>query len=124
MTRLRDADQFLRNITPNTGNVLFLLLMGANNTTIMSLQNFFYVFDSQSRDKKGLNNPNGQLVLLKFRYIFEIEKYVQVTYLEFKDKQRLYFQGQFIILRTEAVDLLSIFSIHQNSFRCKNYQNN
>ena len=90
----------------------------------MSLQNFFYVFDSQSRDKKGLNNPNGQLVLLQFRYIFEIEKYVQVTYLEFKDKQRLYFQGQFIILRTEAVDLLSIFSIHQNSFRCKNYQNN
>ena len=91
--------------------------MGANNTTIMSLQNFFYVFDSQSRDKKGLNNPNGQLVLLKFRYIFEIEKYVQVTYLEFKDKQRLYFQGQFIILRAEAVDLLSIFFYTPEQFQ-------
>ena len=54
----------------------------------MSLQNFFYVFDSHSRDERGLNIPNGRSILLKFRYIFEIEKYLQVVYLEFRDKQQ------------------------------------
>ena len=75
----------------------------------MSLQNFFYVFDSHSRDERGLNIPNGRSVLLKFRYIFEIEKYIQVAYLEFRDKQQMYFQAQFIRLKTEAIDMLSIF---------------
>ena len=75
----------------------------------MSLQNFFYVFDSHSRDERGLNIPNGRSVLLKFSYIFEIEKYIQVAYLEFRDKQQMYFQAQFIRLKTEAIDMLSIF---------------
>ena len=80
LARLRDGDPFLRNIILNSHNVLFLLFMGGN-TTIMSLQNFFYVFDSDIRDERGLNIPNGRSVLLKFRYIFEIEKYIQVAYL-------------------------------------------
>ena len=79
-------------------NVLFRLFMGGNTTAIMSLQNFFYVFDSHRRDERGLNIPNGRLVLLKFRYIFEIEKYIQASYLEFS-KQQMYFQVQFIRLR-------------------------
>ena len=98
--------------------------MGGNTTAIMSLQNFFYVFDSYSRDERGLNIPNGRSVLLKFRYIFEIEKYIQVAYLEFGDKQQMYFQAQFIRLRGEAIDISSIFSNHKNSIRSKNYQNN
>ena len=72
----------------------------------------------------GLNIPNGRSVLLKFRYIFEIEKYIQVVYLEFRDKQQTYFQAQFITLRAEAIDTLSIFPKHKNSIRRKNYQNN
>ena len=36
----------------------------------------------------------------------------------------MHFQAQFIILRTEAIDMLSIFSKHKNSIRRKNYQNN
>ena len=105
-------------------NVLFRLFMGGNTTAIMSLQNSFYVFDSHSRDERGLNIPNGRSVLLKFSYIFEIEKYIQVAYLEFRDKQQIYFQAQFVRLRTEAIDMLSIFSKHKNSIRRKNYQNN
>ena len=124
LARLRDDDPFLRNIIPGSDNVLFLLIMGGNTTAIMSLQNFFYVFDSHSRDERGLNIPNGRSVLLKFRYIFEIEKYIQVAYLEFRDKQQMYFQAQFIRLKTEAIDMLSIFSKHKNSIRRKNYQNN
>ena len=62
--------------------------------------------------------------MLKFRYIFEIKKYIQVAYLEFRDKQQMYFQAQFIRLKTEAIDMLSIFSKHKNSIRRKNYQKN
>ena len=104
-------------------NVLFRLFMGGNTTAIMSLQNFFYVFNSHRRDERGLNIPNGRLVLLEFRYIFEIEKYIQTSYLEFS-KQQMYFQVQFIRLRTKAIDMLFIFSKHKNSIRRKNYQNN
>ena len=123
LARLSDGDPFLRNIIPNSDNVLFLLFMGGNTTAIMSLQNFFYVFDSHSRDERGLNIPNGRSVLLKFSYIFEIEKYIQVAYLEFRDKQ-MYFQAQFIRLRTEVIDMLSIFHKQKNSIRHKNYLNN
>ena len=104
-------------------NVLFRLFMGGNTTAIMSLQNFFYVFDSHRRDERGLNISNCRLVLLKFRYIFEIEKYIQTSYLEFS-KQQMYFQVQFIRLRAKAIDMLFIFSKHKNSIRRKNYQNN
>ena len=90
----------------------------------MPLQNFFYVFNSHSRDERRLNIPNGRSILLKFRYVFEIEKYLQVVYLDFRVKQQTYFQAQLITLRTEAIDTLSIFSKHKNSIRRKNYQNN
>ena len=63
------------------------------------------------------------MVLLKFRYIFEIEKYIQTSYLEFS-KQQMYFQVHFIRLRAKAIDMLFIFSKHKNSIRRKNYQNN
>ena len=86
--------------------------MGGNTAAIMSLQNLFYVFDSHRRDEKGLNIPNGRSVLLTFRYIFEIKKYIQVAYLEFGDKQQMHFKVQFIRLylsRRESIDILSIF---------------
>ena len=59
LVRLRDRDLFLRNIIPNSDNVLFLLFMGGHTTAIMSLQNVFYVFDSRNRDERRLNIPNG-----------------------------------------------------------------
>ena len=65
-------DSFLRNIVSNTENVLFFLFMGGYTTAVMSSQNFFYVFDSHSRDERWLNIANERSVLLKFRYIFEI----------------------------------------------------
>ena len=44
--------------------------------------------------------------------------------MEFRDKQQMYFQAQCIRLKTEAIDMLSIFSKHKNSIRRKNYQKN
>ena len=74
LASLTYGDPFLRNVVSNTENVLFLLFMGGYTTAVISSQNFFYVLDSHSRDERGLNIANGRSVLLKFRYIFEIEK--------------------------------------------------
>ena len=77
------GDPFLRNIVPNTENVLILLFMGGYKTAVISSQNFFYVFGSHCRDERRSSIANGRSVLLKFRYIFEIEKNIQVAYLEY-----------------------------------------
>ena len=58
--------------------------------------------------------------MLKFRYIFEIEKYIQVAYLEYRDQQQLYFQAQFIKIKTEAIDVMSICSKYKKSVK-RNY---
>ena len=60
----------------NTENALFHLFMGGYKTALISSQNFFYVFDSHSRDERGQNIANVRSVLLKFRHIFEIAKYI------------------------------------------------
>ena len=85
------GDPFLNNVVSNTENVLFLLFMRGYTTAIISSQNFFYVFHSHSQDERRLNIANWRSILLKFRYIFEIEKYMQVAYLEYKNPQHLNF---------------------------------
>ena len=70
--------------------------MGGYTTAVISSQNFFYVFDSYCRDERGLNIANRRSVYLKFRYIFENGKYIQVAYLGYKDQQQLYYQALFI----------------------------
>ena len=52
LASLTYGDPFLRNIVSNTENVLFFLFMGGYTTAVMSSQNFFYVFDSHSRDER------------------------------------------------------------------------
>ena len=51
--------------------------MGGFTTAVIPSQNFFYVFHSHSWDERRLNIANGRSVLLKVRYIFEIEKCIQ-----------------------------------------------
>ena len=75
------------------------------------MNNFVYAFDSHSI-------RNGWSVLLTFRNVFEIENYIQIAYLEFTDKQQLYFH------KTEAINTLSIFCKYKNSIRRINYQSN
>ena len=86
------------------------MFIGDYATAVTSLQNFFYVFGSHSRDGRRWNILNGRYVLLKIRYIFEIEKYIQVAYLGYRDQQQLYFQEQFIRIKKEVIDISSICS--------------
>ena len=100
--------------------VHFLLFMESYITAVTCSQNLFYGFDSHSRDKRGLDTANGRSVLLKFRYIFEIEKYIQVAYLVYREKQQLYFQAQFIRIKEEAIGILLICFDHKRIFK-RNY---
>ena len=65
-------------------------------TAIISSRNRYYLLDSHIRDERGLSVIDGTSVLMKFNDLFEIEKYIQVRYLAYRDRQQAYFQIQFI----------------------------
>ena len=67
-------------------------------TAIILLKNCYYLFDSHSRDEGGLSVVDGASVLMKFRDLYELEKYLQVAYVEYRDRQQAYFQLQFVKL--------------------------
>ena len=43
----------------------------------------FYLLNSQSRDERGSSINGGTSVLLKFSDLREVEKYIQIFYLEY-----------------------------------------
>ena len=77
-------------------------------TAIILLRNCYYLFDSHSRDERGLSVTDETSVLMKFRDLYELDKYLQVAYLEYRDKQQAYFQLQFVEVNvgsSEKVDI-------------------
>ena len=81
---LRDV---LRENVNNATTTLSLLLMEGFITVIIQSGSCYYLFDSHSRDERGLNVIDGTSVFMKFNDLFEIEKYIQVSYLEYRDRQ-------------------------------------
>ena len=49
------------------------------------------MFDSHGRDERGLSIVGGTSVLLKFSDLREVEKYIQVLYLEYKSLEQSFF---------------------------------
>ena len=88
---------------------MFLLFMGGFTTALMKHHNHFYLFDSHSRDSRGLSVVGGTSVLMKVSDLFEVENYIQ-AYLECDSMEQSYFQLQFIhfsICRELQLDILS-----------------
>ena len=52
---------------------------------------------------------DGTSVLMKFNNLFEIEKYIQVAYLEYRDRQQVYFQIQFIKVTVGSIEKTEIY---------------
>ena len=77
---------------------------------------FFYLFDSHSRDKQGVQCDDGTSVVLKFKDIFEIKKYLRHIYLTSCNKTKLWFQLQFFkcICENDESELISSFKSYQN----------
>ena len=63
---------------------MFLLFMGGFSTAIMKQSNYFYTFDSDSKDDQGLYMVGKISMILNFYDHREVEKYIQVFYLEYK----------------------------------------
>ena len=72
-------------------------------TAIVSSGNCYYLFDSHSRDERWLSMIHGTSVLMKFNDLFENEKCIQKAYLEYRDRQKAYFQIQFIEVTSRII---------------------
>ena len=83
LSTLTHGDSFLREVLiENTGTTLCLLFMKSFPAAIILSRNRYYLFASQSPHEKGLSTS----VIMEFNDLFEIEKYIQVAYLEYRDR--------------------------------------
>ena len=84
---LTHGDSFLREVLiENTGTTLCLLFMESFPTAIILSKNRYYLFASQSPHEKGLSIVDVTSVIMEFNDLFGIEKYIQVAYLEYRDR--------------------------------------
>ena len=74
---LADGLPFLRCCIPHNICDGLLLFIGGNTTAIVPGQNKFYLFDSHSRDDRGLCVSDGTSVLLRFHDFLEVKRYIQ-----------------------------------------------
>ena len=79
---------------------------------------FYYICDSHSRYSNGLPAPDGLSILMKFRSISQVEKYIRHVYLFTRNQEHVWFQLQFI---ETQINELAINSTFQTYF---SYQNN
>ena len=120
---LRDEEavigrRFLLNLFQNMNATLLFI-----NSTVTAMICFscILLFDSHSRDARGLAVSDGSSVLLKFSNIQKVENYIQVAYLKFQGRERQYFQLQFINVEIDDVED-SILNINRDIRRLqRNY---
>ena len=84
------------------GNVA-LLFMNHTVTTIFAVGPKYYLFDSHSRDSRGLAVSDGLSVLLKFSSLQQLENYIKVIHLEYQGRESQYFQLQFLDIEIDSI---------------------
>ena len=113
LATLTFLDSFLRDIfrenANNASTALILPMMEGFATGIISSGICYYLFDSHSCDERGFSVIDGISVLMKFNDLFEIEKYVQVAYLEYRDRRKAYFQIQFTEMTVGSIQKKEIY---------------
>ena len=81
------------------------------------LRNSYYLFDSNSRDERDLSVVDATSVLMKFRDLYELEKCLQVAYLEYRDRQQAYLQLQFVEVNVGSNEKVDIYSQYVRTVR-------
>ena len=123
IANLRTGEPFLRRIISIIAyGETMLLFMGGFTTAIMKQHVYFYLFDSHSRDEQSLSIVGGTSVLLKFSDLTEVEKYIQVFYLEYRSLEQSYFQLQFVRINIDRVLSSNILNHYQRFIRRPGYQ--
>ena len=109
MATLINGDSFLRDLLTTGGNngiTLCSLFMEGFTTGIILVRNYYY-----SYDERGLSVVDGSSVLMKFRDLYELEKYLQVAYLEYRDRQ------QFVEVNVGFNEKVEIYSQYLRTVR-------
>ena len=110
LATLINGDVFLRDALTTGFITLRLLFMEGFAAAIILLGSCCYLFDSHSRDERGLSVVDGTSVLIKFKHLYELEKYLQVTYLEYRDRQQAYFHLEFVGVNLGSNGKVNIYS--------------
>ena len=79
-------------ITKKTGTAFGMLFMDIFTTAIILKRNYYYLFDSHSRNEREVSIADGTSVFMKFSDLFEIENCIQVAYLESRARHQAYFK--------------------------------
>ena len=95
----------------NIGNGFLLLIDGFTLSVIWSNANSF-LFDSHSRDKDGKICENGLSVLLKFRSLNAVEKYVKEIYFTSNNLNVLIYEIQYIRININSISASTICISH------------
>ena len=91
-------ERFLLN--PFQNRQTALLFMNGTVTAIIELSRAFYLFDSHSRNRKGLSDSYGSSVLLKLK-LEHVQNYIEVIHLEYQGRERQYFQLLFLDIQVD-----------------------
>ena len=82
----------MNNLSRSDGAIL---VMDGFMFMIKKENRFLYLLDSHSRDTQGLQCNNGSSIVLKFKDVFEIKKYLKYIYLTEFHRTKIWFQLQF-----------------------------
>ena len=124
---LRNDDPFLRSQFLDRNSFHVLMIISGVTISIFKCEsnNVIYLFDSHSRNARGLLIPDGTSCLLSFWSVRELEKYIQVFYLELRGKESEFFQLQFISFNEVPVALRTSMQVNFRNFSRKyNYNKN
>ena len=108
---------FLRgphNECVDKGVGFFMFISGFTIVVIPYLDSY-YLFDSYSRNGQGSTIPPGKSVLLKFPGLQDIEKYVQVVYLQERNLYYAYFQIQYVHINISDENVSHVLNTFQRS---------
>ena len=74
-----DSRSFLRFDDNINGAVFVAVGFG---TSLICLNEIVYIFDSHSRDFRGLPHPSGTSILLRFNSVIDAEEYIKLIFIK------------------------------------------
>ena len=99
----------------------FLLFISGYTIALILLNDKFYIFDSHSRNERGLTVFDGKSVLLTFSNLHQLENYIQVCYLQCSNRDHVFLQLQPVIVRIGSDDCTYILNCYKNLQRRVTY---
>ena len=94
----------------DTGTGILFLINGFTFSIIWG-KSTFNVFDSHSRDFEGFTSPNGTSVLLQFRSVHAVEKYILDAYIS-NANNIVQYEMQYVNIDTGEIEVNSLLRLY------------